>query len=114
MTIPWSGQNTRYLNDHQNGGLMARQSDESAGSYEQARRLRRGWQLWVGDGWAEVRSAVARDDTILITVTDGRVFRVDYLESVLCRKPAPSRLTMPGWPGDQSTCGAARYPRGSR
>lgn len=69
---------------------MARR--EHGGSYDQARRLRRGWQLWVGDGWAEVRSAVTRGEDILITVSDGRVFRVGYLDAVLCRKPPPDRL----------------------
>jgi hypothetical protein len=82
----------RYLLIIRTGELMARRNDDAEGSYEQVRRLRRGWQLWVGDGWAEVQSTVVRDDSILVTVTDGRVFRVDYLEAVLCRKPATGRL----------------------
>jgi hypothetical protein len=71
---------------------MARRHDDAEGSYDQARRLRRGWQLWVGDGWAEVASTAVHDDSVLVTVTDGRVFRVSYLEAVLCRQPATGRL----------------------
>ena len=71
---------------------MARRGDDSEGFYDHVRRLRRGWQLWVGDGWAEVQSTAVRDDSVVVTVTDGRVFRVNYLEAVLCRKPAPGRL----------------------
>jgi hypothetical protein len=71
---------------------MARRHDDADGSYDQARRLQRGWQLWVGDGWAEVQSTAVRDDSVLVTVTDGRVFRVSYLEAVLCRRPATGRL----------------------
>ena len=81
---------------------MAGRNDDAQGSYDQARRLRRGWQLWVGDDWAQVRSTAVRGDSILITVTDGRVFRVDYLQAVLCRKPAPDRLIRrrpAGWAG---------------
>jgi hypothetical protein len=46
--------NDHHVADHQDGGLVARQTSDADGSYEPARRLRRGWQLWVGDGWAEV------------------------------------------------------------
>jgi hypothetical protein len=76
---------------------MAGRNDDAEGSYHQARRLQRGWQLWVGDGWAEVQSTAVRDDSVLVTVTDGRVFRVSYLEAVLCRQPATGRLaSIPG------------------
>jgi hypothetical protein len=69
---------------------MARHDED--GSYDQARRLRRGWQLWTGDGWDEVRSVTIRGDKVLITVTDGRVFRTGYLDAVLCRKTPPAPL----------------------
>jgi hypothetical protein len=92
LEITWSGQNRRYSLIIRTGELMARRNDDAEGSYDQVRRLRRGWQLWAGDGWAEVQSTAVRDDSVMVTVTDGRVFRVNYLEAVLCRRPAPGRL----------------------
>jgi hypothetical protein len=68
---------------------MARHDD---GSYRQAYRLQRGWQLWTGNGWAEITAVTVRGDRVLITVTDGRVFRAGYADAVLCRAAPPATL----------------------
>jgi hypothetical protein len=71
---------------------MARRGDPESGSYDQARKLRRGRQLWTGDGWAAVRSVRVSGEHVLITVADGRVFRTSYLDAVLSRKTPPATL----------------------
>ena len=71
LEITWSGQNRRYSLIIRTGELMARRNDDAEGSYDQVWRLRRGWQLWVGDGWAEVQSTAVRDDSVMVTSPKG-------------------------------------------
>jgi len=71
---------------------MARRDDGDGGSYGQAYKVRRRWQLWIGDGWAEVTKVRVVRENVLITVTDGRTFRAGYLDAVLTRKTPPPTL----------------------
>lgn len=59
--------------------------------YCQAPKLRDriGWQLWLGDGWATITDVQVRGDDVLITVEDGTVYRVGYVDAVRCRRPDP-------------------------
>jgi len=47
---------------------MARRDDGDGGSYGQAYKVRRRWQLWIGDGWAEVTKVRVVRENVLITV----------------------------------------------
>jgi hypothetical protein len=73
---------------------MARRGDPRSGSYDQAYKLRRGRQLWTGDGWAEVTAVRSTGESVLITVADGRVFRAGYIDAVLSRKAPPAPLAV--------------------
>ena len=75
--------------------VMATRGDAEGGSYDQAYKLRRGRQLWIGDGWADVTAVRITGESVLITVTDGRVFRAGYMDAILSRKRPPSTLTTP-------------------
>jgi hypothetical protein len=66
---------------------MARRGEDEGGAYGQAYKVRRGRELWTGDGWAIVTAVRIAGDHVLITVADGRVFRTAYIEAVLTRKP---------------------------
>lgn len=56
-------------------------------------RDRVGWELWLGgDDWATITDVRVRGDDVLITVEDGRTFRVGYLDAVRCRQPTAPAL----------------------
>jgi hypothetical protein len=73
--------------------MTRRRGDAGSGSYDQAHKLRRGRQLWTGDGWAEVTAVRVTDEGVLIAVADGRVFRAGYADAVLSRAGPPATLT---------------------
>lgn len=75
--------------------VMARRGDAESGSYNQAYKLRRGRQLWTGDGWAEVTAVRIAGESVLITVADGRTFRAGYGDAILSRKTPPATLGPP-------------------
>jgi hypothetical protein len=68
---------------------MGEDSGESAGSYRPAWKLRRGWQLWLGDHWAVIQAVRVRGDYVLITVAGGQVYRAGYADAVLSRTTPP-------------------------
>jgi len=59
--------------------------DNDGETYYPAPRLRRGWQLYDGDGWPRIRAVRVVGQVVLITVEDGRTFRAGYLDAVCCR-----------------------------
>jgi hypothetical protein len=72
---------------------MARRGGTGSGEYHQAYKVRSGWQLWVGDAWAEVIAVRISGDYVLLTIADGRVFRAGYVDAVLTRATPPGPLT---------------------
>jgi hypothetical protein len=79
---------------------MTRRDDAGSGSYDQAHKIRRGRQLWTGDGWAEVTAVRVTGEDVLITVAVGRVFRAGYADAVLSRPAPPATLTAHPRPPD--------------
>ena len=63
---------------------------DSDGTYCPAPRLKRGWQLWLGDGWVTITSVRVSGEQVLIGAADGRTYRAGYLDAVRCRRVPPA------------------------
>jgi hypothetical protein len=60
------------------------------GEYQQAPAVQIGWWLWLGDHWEQITGK--RIDSEHVYYTACRVYRVGYLDAVLCRRTAPPAL----------------------
>lgn len=55
-------------------------------TYCQAPQLKRGWELWVGDGWVTITSVRVSGEHVLAGAADGRTYRAGYLDAVRYRR----------------------------
>lgn len=62
----------------------------SDGTYCQAPRLKRGWELWLGDGWVAITAVRVAGGHVLTGAADGRIYRAGYLDAVRCRAVSPA------------------------
>jgi hypothetical protein len=65
--------------------------DSDGGTYCQAPRLKRGWELWLGNSWVTITSVRVSGEHVLIGAADGRTYRAGYLDAAL----SPGHLMRP-------------------